>query len=88
MLLELSTNSKATFETIGIQGNIYGRGRAGVIHETVSGCGWCLIRWPAPGRGDSNRLHQVFGNVLINAMQFTQRDGRVTVTLLWVNSHL
>jgi PAS domain S-box-containing protein len=41
-----------------------------------------------PVRGDPNRLQQVFWNLLTNAMKFTQKDGRVAITLARVNSHL
>ena len=41
-----------------------------------------------PVRGDPNRLQQVLWNLLTNSVKFTPKDGRVTVTLARVNSHL
>lgn len=41
-----------------------------------------------PISGDPDRLQQVVWNLLSNAVKYTQRDGRVQVTLLRVNSHV
>jgi PAS domain S-box-containing protein len=41
-----------------------------------------------PVRGDPNRLQQVMWNLLSNAVKFTPRDGRVSVVLQRVNSHV
>ena len=38
--------------------------------------------------GDHNRLQQVVWNLLSNAVKFTPRDGRVSISLTRVNSHL
>ena len=39
-------------------------------------------------RGDPNRLQQVMWNLLSNAVKFTPRDGRISVVLERVNSHV
>ena len=41
-----------------------------------------------PARGDPHRLHQVLWNLFSNAIKFTPKSGRVTVTLEHVESHL
>jgi CheY-like chemotaxis protein/anti-sigma regulatory factor (Ser/Thr protein kinase) len=41
-----------------------------------------------PVSGDPQRLQQVVWNLLSNAIKFTPRDGKVTVTLQRVNSHI
>ena len=54
----------------------------------ASTCSVALDPLAAPVSGDPNRLQQVFWNLLTNAVKFTPKDGRVSVTLERVNSHL
>jgi PAS domain S-box-containing protein len=75
--LDLSSIVKATIETV--KPAALARGiRLQVMLDPLAG----------PVRGDPNRLQQVFWNLLTNAIKFTHKDGRVTVTLARVNSHL
>ena len=41
-----------------------------------------------PVHGDSDRLQQVVWNLLMNAVKFTPKEGRIQLTLQRVNSHL
>jgi PAS domain S-box-containing protein len=75
--LDLASIVKATVETVRPAALAKGI-RLQVVLDPLAG----------PVRGDQNRLQQVFWNLLANAMKFTHKDGRVTVTLARVNSHL
>ncbi len=75
--LDLASIVKATVETVKPAALAKGI-RLHVVLDPLAG----------PVRGDPNRLQQVFWNLLTNAMKFTHKDGRVTLTLARVNSHL
>jgi PAS domain S-box-containing protein len=75
--LDLASVVKATVETVKPAALAKGI-RLHVVLDPLAG----------PVRGDPNRLQQVFWNLLTNAMKFTHKDGRVTLTLARVNSHL
>ena len=75
--LDLASIVKATVETVKPAALAKGI-RLQVVLDPLAG----------PVRGDPSRLQQVFWNLLTNAMKFTHKDGRVTITLARVNSHL
>ncbi len=75
--LDLASVVNATVETVlpaALAKNI----RVQVVLDPMAG----------PVRADPNRLQQVLWNLLTNALKFTAKNGRVSVTLARVDSHL
>lgn len=75
--LDLASVVNATIETVRPAALAKGL-RLSVVLDPMAG----------PVRGDPSRLQQILWNLLANAVKFTPKDGRVTVTLARVNSHL
>lgn len=75
--VDLATVVNATIETVRPAAQAKGI-RLQVVLDPLAG----------PVRGDPNRLQQILWNLLTNSVKFTPRDGRVSVTLARINSHL